>query len=176
VGGSQGSVGLNAKVAAAVAIRRDFEFQAIHLAGSPEAVPPLEAAYRRGGTSARVFAFSPDMPLLYAAADLVLSRSGGTTVAELAALGKPSVLVPFPHHADRHQEKNADVLASRGAAVLVHEHLLAPEVFEETVLAILADEPVLAAMARAARALGRPEAARRVARRLLDLAGRGGHA
>ncbi|MBI1849285.1 MAG: UDP-N-acetylglucosamine--N-acetylmuramyl-(pentapeptide) pyrophosphoryl-undecaprenol N-acetylglucosamine transferase [Planctomycetes bacterium] len=171
VGGSQGSVGINARVAAALRAGSScVDFQAIHLAGSAEAVPPLEKAYAARGVAARVLSFSTEMPVLYAAADLVLSRAGGTTIAELAAIGKPAVLVPFPHHADRHQERNAEVLTTRGAARIVHEGDLTPEVFDSSVLGLLADDAAIAAMAKASRALGRPDAARRVARRILDLA------
>src|SRR6202000_1395435 len=77
----------------------------------------------------RVEAFLTDMPAEYAAADLVLARSG-STVAELCAAGKPSVLVPFPQAADDHQRKNAEVLAEAGAAVMLLQRDATPEAME----------------------------------------------
>jgi UDP-N-acetylglucosamine--N-acetylmuramyl-(pentapeptide) pyrophosphoryl-undecaprenol N-acetylglucosamine transferase len=174
VGGSQGAAGLNARVADALrssACSRG-RFQSIHVAGAATSIADLEAAYEAGGTRALVLPFSTEMPLLYAASDLVLSRAGGTTLAELTALGKPAVLVPYPHHADRHQERNAELLESRGGASVIRESELTPDVFEREVVSLLLDAGTLSRMASSSRALGRPDAARRVASRLAELASR----
>jgi UDP-N-acetylglucosamine--N-acetylmuramyl-(pentapeptide) pyrophosphoryl-undecaprenol N-acetylglucosamine transferase len=104
----------------------------------------------------------------YAAADLVLCRAGATTVAELTSLGKPSVLVPYPYAAEDHQTVNARTLADHGAAVVIPDAEL-PNRFLIEVLDLLDDNQRLATMGAAARALGRPEAGRRIAEEILQL-------
>ena len=84
-------------------------------------------------------------------ADLVLCRGGASTLAEVAALGRPAVVVPYPHHADRQQWKNAEPLVARGAAVLVEEAALMPEVYRTEVLGRLFDPERLRSMAAAPR-------------------------
>jgi UDP-N-acetylglucosamine--N-acetylmuramyl-(pentapeptide) pyrophosphoryl-undecaprenol N-acetylglucosamine transferase len=117
-----------------------------------------------------VEAFLNDMPAQYAAADLVLARSG-STVAELCAAGRASVLVPFPQAADDHQRSNAEVLAAAGAAVM----LLQQDTTEETLLQVLAglllDAERRAAMAERARAMAKPGALERIVAMVLQLAG-----
>ena len=117
-------------------------------------------------TSAEVCAFSSDLPQLMRKADLVISRSGGTTLSELAVLGVPAVLVPYPYHRDQHQLLNARAYADAGAAVVVDEKDLDAvhlgSLFEE----ILVSPGRLRKMAESARGRGRPDAADLV----LDLA------
>jgi len=132
-----------------------------------------QAAYAASGADPSrwaVAAFLTDMPAQYQAADVVLARSG-STVAELAAAGKPSVLVPLPTAADDHQRKNAELLVQAGAA----EMLLQKDVTEESLLAALAgllnDAPRRKAMSAAARAMARPGALERIAGMVLELAG-----
>lgn len=121
-GGSQGAVRLNAAVLAALPALKD-KVQAVHIAGRRnfETVKAAYAAAGLSGADFRVFDYREDMPLLFAAADLVISRSGASTIAELAQLAKPSVLVPLPTAAGDHQKANALVLASKGAAVCLEE-------------------------------------------------------
>jgi UDP-N-acetylglucosamine--N-acetylmuramyl-(pentapeptide) pyrophosphoryl-undecaprenol N-acetylglucosamine transferase len=114
------------------------------------------------------------MGAVYGTADVVLSRAGGTTVAELAALGRPAVFVPYPWHGDRHQEANAEPLVRRGAAALVREERLTPVSLAVEVGPLLRDAALRAARAAAARSLGRPDAAARVVDLVLTLAGRRG--
>jgi UDP-N-acetylglucosamine--N-acetylmuramyl-(pentapeptide) pyrophosphoryl-undecaprenol N-acetylglucosamine transferase len=118
----------------------------------------------------RVEAFLTDMPAEYAAADLVLARSG-STVAELCAAGKPSLLVPFPQAADDHQRKNAEVLASVGAAVMLLQRDATPEVMERTLVELLVNGERRRRMAQAARSLTHPGALERIAAMVLRLAG-----
>ncbi|HVL37046.1 MAG TPA: glycosyltransferase, partial [Burkholderiales bacterium] len=101
-------------------------------------------------------------------ADLVICRAGALTVAELSAAGTASVLVPFPHAVDDHQSANARFLADRGAAVLLPQTELAPERLAALIGSL--DRPKLLAMAVKARALGKPEAARLVAERCMEIA------
>jgi UDP-N-acetylglucosamine--N-acetylmuramyl-(pentapeptide) pyrophosphoryl-undecaprenol N-acetylglucosamine transferase len=134
----------------------------LHLAGAGGDAFVREAL-AAAGVRAWVAPFSDQMGTLYATADLVLSRAGGTTLAELTVAGRPSVLVPYPHHADRHQERNAAALVDAGAARLVCEEDLTPERFEREVLDLVKDRERRTAMGEAAAGLGVPDAAERVA-------------
>jgi UDP-N-acetylglucosamine--N-acetylmuramyl-(pentapeptide) pyrophosphoryl-undecaprenol N-acetylglucosamine transferase len=107
----------------------------------------------------------------YAVADLVLSRAGGSTLAEVAALGLPAVLVPYPHAADRHQHANATGLVRAGAAWMIDQDCLTPDVLAHSLQSILGDTARLEAMGGAARRIARPDAAETVARRIVELAG-----
>jgi UDP-N-acetylglucosamine--N-acetylmuramyl-(pentapeptide) pyrophosphoryl-undecaprenol N-acetylglucosamine transferase len=110
-----------------------------------------------------VFKFIEDMPAAFARADLVVCRSGASTVAEIAAAGKPAVFVPFPRAADDHQRVNAEALAKHGAAVVVEESKLEGVWLAETIAALLQDSPRLQKMSQAARELAHPNAARDIA-------------
>jgi UDP-N-acetylglucosamine--N-acetylmuramyl-(pentapeptide) pyrophosphoryl-undecaprenol N-acetylglucosamine transferase len=105
------------------------------------------------------------------AADLIVCRAGATTLAELAALGTPAVLVPLPTSADDHQRKNAQVLEAAGAAAVVDERGLSGERLAAVVSGLLAADDRLAAMAGAMRTFARPDAAQRIVDRALALAG-----
>jgi UDP-N-acetylglucosamine--N-acetylmuramyl-(pentapeptide) pyrophosphoryl-undecaprenol N-acetylglucosamine transferase len=145
----------------------------VHQAG-PRNVDTTLAAYMDSGAEAArwsVSAFLDDMPAQYAAATLVLARSG-STVSELAAAGRPSLLVPFPQAADDHQRRNAEVMLRAGAAAM----LLQPEATEERMLAELAamlrDGQALAAMGARARAIAHPGALQRIAGLVMQIAGK----
>jgi UDP-N-acetylglucosamine--N-acetylmuramyl-(pentapeptide) pyrophosphoryl-undecaprenol N-acetylglucosamine transferase len=109
------------------------------------------------------------MGAAYAAADVVVCRAGATTLAELTALGKPAVLVPYPYAADDHQRKNAESLVKRGAATMILDRALSAEGLATTIARLRGDPQELAAMSEAARALGRPDAAERVVDVCLEL-------
>ncbi len=128
----------------------------------------MEAETRLAGVRAAVLPFCGDMGALYGTADLLLARAGGGTVAEVAALGVAAVFVPYPHHADRQQALNAGALVRHGAARMVEEADLTPERLEEEVLPLLRDAAARRTMGEAARACGRPDAAERVARLVLE--------
>jgi UDP-N-acetylglucosamine--N-acetylmuramyl-(pentapeptide) pyrophosphoryl-undecaprenol N-acetylglucosamine transferase len=116
--------------------------------------------------------FLDDMPARFAQAHLVMSRSGASTVAELAAAGKPALLVPFAAAADEHQRRNAEVMEASGAAVMLQEKDLdTPGKLLNTLVALLTDPARLAAMAQAARTQSHPAAAEHIAGRLAALAG-----
>jgi UDP-N-acetylglucosamine--N-acetylmuramyl-(pentapeptide) pyrophosphoryl-undecaprenol N-acetylglucosamine transferase len=115
--------------------------------------------------------FLDDMPARIARANLVLARSGASTVAELAAAGKPALLVPLAAAADDHQKHNALEMVAAGAAEMLEEAQMAdPSKLLEALVALFKDRERLAAMSSAARKGARPEAAERIARKLLDLA------
>ena len=167
VGGSLGAQGLNARVAAALPAVAAAGAQLLWVTGPGEA-RVMEVRAEAAGVRASVLPFCTDMAALYGTADVLLARAGGGTVAEVAALGVAAIFVPYPHHADRQQAHNAAALAGRGAARVIEEADLGPEVFEREVLGLLRDPGARCAMARAALACGRPDAAERVARLVLE--------
>jgi len=120
VGGSQGSRALNQMFLKGAAELARSGVQILHITG-PADFPKVKQVYLDLGLLAAVHPFLERMDLAYGAADLVVARAGGMTVAELTMAGKPAVLVPYPHHADLHQEANALALVAREAAWLVHE-------------------------------------------------------
>jgi UDP-N-acetylglucosamine--N-acetylmuramyl-(pentapeptide) pyrophosphoryl-undecaprenol N-acetylglucosamine transferase len=143
----------------------------VHQAG-PRAVEATRAAYAGSGANpARwvVEVFLTDMPEQYAAADVVLARSG-STVAELCAAGKPSLLVPFAAAADDHQRRNAEVLVEAGAAEMLLQKDVTPETLRAALVGLLQDGPRRAVMGERARALARPGALERIAEMVLRLA------
>jgi UDP-N-acetylglucosamine--N-acetylmuramyl-(pentapeptide) pyrophosphoryl-undecaprenol N-acetylglucosamine transferase len=123
----------------------------------------IDAAYRAAGRPAEVVAFLDDMERRFGEADLVLSRAGATTCAELAAAGRAAILVPFAGAADDHQTTNARALEAKGAARVVEERGLGGESLARAVGELVSDLAALQAMGAAARRLGRPDAAARVA-------------
>ena len=125
------------------------------------------------GVRAEVHAFLHDMPERLAAADLVVSRAGATTVAELTSAGRPSLLVPYPFAADDHQRVNARTLERAGAAVVIDPEELDAAALAAAVRELVGTPGRLARMANASRALGRPDAAADVAAIVLRLAGGG---
>ena len=129
------------------------------------------AAYRSHHESAEVFKFIEDMPSAFARADLVVCRSGASTVAEIAAAGKPAVFVPFPRAADDHQRVNAEALARHGAAIVVEESKLDGVWLAESIATLLQDPQHLRKMSHAARELAHPNAARDIAAMAARVAG-----
>ena len=148
------------------------ELTVVHQAGARH-LETTRAAFAASGADParwRVEAFLTDMPAQYAAADLVLARSG-STVAELCAAGLPSLLVPFPQAADDHQRKNAAVLVAAGAAEMMLQADITPESLERALLALLTEEGRRTRMAACARSLARPGALQRISAKILSLAG-----
>ena len=133
----------------------------VHQTGHTEA-ESVAARYRDHSLAADVRPFIDDMPSAYAAADLVVCRAGASTLAELTALGKPAILVPYPYAADDHQRRNAEALVARGAAVMILDREITAEKLAAEIARLRDDPASLRAMAEAARALGRPDAAERV--------------
>jgi UDP-N-acetylglucosamine--N-acetylmuramyl-(pentapeptide) pyrophosphoryl-undecaprenol N-acetylglucosamine transferase len=127
MGGSGGAHAINVAMKEAVRFLADVEgLQVLHQTGEKD-VLDVAAGYREAGVRAAVLPYIHDMAGAYAAADLVVSRSGATTVAELAVCGKRALLIPFPHAADNHQEFNARTLAERGQADIIIQKDLTAE-------------------------------------------------
>ena len=164
VGGSQGAHVVNEHLAQAVALlyQRGRRFALLHQTGAADE-GPIGARYRQldpEGAALAARAFVDDMATAYREADVVVARAGATTIAELCAVGRPSLLVPFPFAADNHQEVNARVLERAGAATVLLQADLTPERLADALGALLDDTAARAHMAAAARELGRPDAAR----------------
>jgi UDP-N-acetylglucosamine--N-acetylmuramyl-(pentapeptide) pyrophosphoryl-undecaprenol N-acetylglucosamine transferase len=137
-----------------------------------EDIERVRAAYGEIGVTAELRTFFDDLPARMAGAHLVISRSGASTVCELAVIGRPSVLIPFPFATDDHQTANAAVLADAGAAWLVQQRGLTAQRLATMLEEIFGNPSALADHARAAHALGRPDATERLA----DLVDRIAHA
>jgi UDP-N-acetylglucosamine--N-acetylmuramyl-(pentapeptide) pyrophosphoryl-undecaprenol N-acetylglucosamine transferase len=171
-GGSQGAHAINeAMIRCLPELQRQAPgIHIIHQTGERDYNDAL-AAYASLGESAEVFKFIEDMPAAFARADLVVCRSGASTVAEITAAGKPAIFVPFPRAADDHQRVNAEALARSGAAVVVEESKLEGVWLAESIAALLGDPPRLSAMSAAARELAHPDAARDIAAMAARVAG-----
>ena len=164
-GGSRGARSINRAVVGALprlsAI--DPAPRIVHQTGSEDELEVRTAYAVHPDRGWQVHAFLDDMPERLAAADLVLCRAGATTLAELAAAGRPAILVPFPHAADDHQRKNAEAVQQAGAAEVILDRELDPGRLAETVTALARDTGRRRAMAHAARGLARMDAAERIA-------------
>ncbi len=169
VGGSQGAQILNTIVPEALALMVAGNRPAVtHQTGVAQEAAVTEG-YRERGVAAEVVAFIDDMARRYADADLIICRAGASTIAELAAAGVASVLVPYPHAVDDHQSANASFLASRSAAVVIPQREFTAQRLSEVLSGSTRER--LLAMAQAARAAGKPEATRAVAEVCMGLAG-----
>ncbi len=174
MGGSQGARALNQRMPEIAQAILDAVpgLTILHQAGARHA-ETTEAAYAASGAAPerwKVQAFLEDMPKQFAASDLILARSGASTVAELAASGKPSLLVPFPQAADDHQRKNAEVLVEGGAAIMLLEQDMIASALLAALSGLLKDRTQLSAMSARARAFAHPSAAARIAQMVAALA------
>jgi UDP-N-acetylglucosamine--N-acetylmuramyl-(pentapeptide) pyrophosphoryl-undecaprenol N-acetylglucosamine transferase len=161
VGGSLGAVALNDVVPQALAqMPSDQRPQVVHQAGVRH-IEQLRANYAKAGVEAQALPFIDDMARAYADADLVICRAGAMTVAELAAVGVASILVPYPHAVDDHQTTNARYLSDAGAAIQYAQDELTPFGLAARLQAMTRAQ--LLDMANKARALGKPDATRVVA-------------
>jgi UDP-N-acetylglucosamine--N-acetylmuramyl-(pentapeptide) pyrophosphoryl-undecaprenol N-acetylglucosamine transferase len=165
-GGSLGARSINLAALTAFA---DAPFRVLHVAGRRD-YPELAVRELRAGYDLREYLDLDSFTRALAAADLVVARAGGS-VFEIAAQGRPAILVPYPHAAADHQRANAAWMEEAGAALVIEDEQLTPERLGEEVSALLADSARLAAMGDASRGLARPEAAREVARELMRAAG-----
>jgi UDP-N-acetylglucosamine--N-acetylmuramyl-(pentapeptide) pyrophosphoryl-undecaprenol N-acetylglucosamine transferase len=171
-GGSQGAAAINRVVLESLpdlAVRVPG-LHIVHQTGERD-YQGAQAAYLHAPLAAEVSPFIDDMPAAFARADLIVCRSGASTVAEIAAAGKPAIFVPFPRAADDHQRRNAEALAARQAAVLIPETELTRERLVDAVAGLLNDAPARQRMAAAARAMAHENAAGVIAGIAARLAG-----
>jgi len=170
IGGSQGAHKLNEKFISAVS-RLDAKTrsgtQIIHITGIKD-YSWADEAYRKERVSYRVFSFLDDIEEAYSAADLVVTRSGASALFELACLGRPMILVPYPF-ARSHQEENAGVFSRNGAALAIKEEDLTGNIIAEKISYLMNNRSVLGAMARNAREMSVPDSSRNLARELFGL-------
>jgi UDP-N-acetylglucosamine--N-acetylmuramyl-(pentapeptide) pyrophosphoryl-undecaprenol N-acetylglucosamine transferase len=163
-GGSQGAHAINQAVLAALAglLEAVPAIHIIHQTGEKD-YAAAQAVYQRTMISAEVSPFIDDMPGAFARADLLLCRSGASTVAEITAAGKPAIFVPLPTAADDHQYHNAAALAQADAARLLPQSELSGERLVSEIASLLCDRPQLARMSEAARRFAYPDAAAKIA-------------
>ena len=167
LGGSQGARALNLAVPQALAGLRELDVEVRHQCGE-KLLAEAQQAYAQAGVVADVESFIADMAGAYAWADLVVCRSGASTLAELCAAGVGSVLVPFAAAVDDHQTRNAEYLAERGAALLLKQDDALAENLQAALRSLAADAARRLSMAEAARTLARPDAAERIADIILE--------
>jgi UDP-N-acetylglucosamine--N-acetylmuramyl-(pentapeptide) pyrophosphoryl-undecaprenol N-acetylglucosamine transferase len=161
VGGSLGARAINRAFVAALQILREKgkDPAVIHQSGETDYARVVEE-YERKGLGGKIVPFIEDMAEAYHRADMVVSRAGATTVSELAALGKPSILIPYPFAANRHQETNALMLVRVGGAEMILEQDLSGESLAERLMKYMDERNVLEEMGRQAEKVGRPDAAK----------------
>lgn len=168
IGGSQGARVLNVTVPDGLALLPEHARpRVLHQAGGAN-VETVRRRYQERGVEADVIAFVDDIAARYADSDLIICRAGATTIAEIAAAGIASVLVPYPFAVDDHQTINARFLADRDAALLIPQPQFTPERLAEELGGMTRDG--LLAMAQRARAVGKPDATRAVAKICTELA------
>ncbi|MBU4408177.1 MAG: undecaprenyldiphospho-muramoylpentapeptide beta-N-acetylglucosaminyltransferase [Proteobacteria bacterium] len=158
LGGSQGAHRVNSLMVEALAQNQSGDPVLVrHQTGNSDEAWVREG-YGRAGVTAQVSSFISDMAAAYRTADLVVSRAGATTLAELAVLGKPAILIPFPYAADDHQTTNAAFLVAGGAALMFQERELDGPKLREAIWGLLNDAPRLQSMAARMKEFARPEA------------------
>jgi UDP-N-acetylglucosamine--N-acetylmuramyl-(pentapeptide) pyrophosphoryl-undecaprenol N-acetylglucosamine transferase len=172
-GGSQGA-SVMAEIVPAAIERMSADLRG-HLAVvqqvRAEDLGAVRATYTRLGLAVECAPFFADLPARMAAAHLIISRSGASTVAELSAIGRPALLVPLPHALDQDQFANAGVLAEAGGAIRIEQRDFTPERLAADITALAGDPARLAGMARAAKSAGTIDAAERLADLVLKVAG-----
>jgi UDP-N-acetylglucosamine--N-acetylmuramyl-(pentapeptide) pyrophosphoryl-undecaprenol N-acetylglucosamine transferase len=134
-----------------------------------EDVERVRAAYAASGIHAEIAPFFADLPERMAASHLVIGRAGGSSIAELAVIGRPSILVPLPHAIDNDQLKNAANLSAAGGAWLIEQASLTPDRLAAEIARLAREPQILAAAAAAAKATGRPDAVQRLADLAVEL-------
>ncbi len=171
LGGSQGARSINRAMVDALPLMGKVKDRLfiIHQTGTRD-WEETKAAYAKSGFSARITPFIDDMAETYAKADLVLSRAGAGTLSELAAIGKPSLLVPFPF-AEGHQERNAEAFASAGASEMILDRMLSGQRLAERIQSLFSNPEKRKAMGEAAARKGHPDSAEEIVRECFCLVG-----
>jgi UDP-N-acetylglucosamine--N-acetylmuramyl-(pentapeptide) pyrophosphoryl-undecaprenol N-acetylglucosamine transferase len=159
VGGSQGARGINHAIRDALPLLSHLRgrIRLTHVTGDADK-SSMQETYRMHGWEAEVLAYCPNLPGLMARSDLFLGRAGGTTLAELAVMGLPSILVPYPYHKDNHQLLNAQFFERAGGARILVQSQLGGESLRRVFEDVLLVPKRLEAMGKMARNLARPEA------------------
>jgi UDP-N-acetylglucosamine--N-acetylmuramyl-(pentapeptide) pyrophosphoryl-undecaprenol N-acetylglucosamine transferase len=171
IGGSQGARIMSEAVPPALAAlpTRLREMLRVSHQARPEDLPAAEAIYRKNRIQVELQSFFTDVPERLARAHLAICRAGASTVAELAAIGRPAVLIPYPYATDNHQAANARAFAEAGAGWVVAQPELRPDTFALYLENLLADPAALSGAAQRAGDFGRPDAARDLAQLAIEL-------
>jgi len=172
-GGSQGAFSINSAIIQALKIMKDRgkEPWVIHHAGQADFERVLQG-YREKGLDGDIKPFIQDMPAAYRQADIFIGRAGAGTIFELAALGKPSILIPYPYAADNHQTYNAGMLADAGGAKIIIQDELSPDKLAGLLIGFMEDRSSLKEMGRQARKAARPDAAKAIADQIEEMIGK----
>jgi UDP-N-acetylglucosamine--N-acetylmuramyl-(pentapeptide) pyrophosphoryl-undecaprenol N-acetylglucosamine transferase len=160
-GGSQGSSPINRLVCEALPFLPSGEITVVHQTGLGDYFSVKER-YKQAGFEAEVIDFIQDMPAYFDRADLILSRAGASTVAEIAAAGRPSVLIPLPHAADDHQRRNAQALVEKEAALSLEQSETTGQELASLLVELAKDRPRLHQMAQASRRFAHHDSRRRI--------------
>jgi UDP-N-acetylglucosamine--N-acetylmuramyl-(pentapeptide) pyrophosphoryl-undecaprenol N-acetylglucosamine transferase len=165
VGGSQGALHIDRAAVGAARLLGDRGGLQFLLITGPAHLEVVEGSVvsMNGGMPVRTVGYVERMDMAYAVADLVVSRAGATTIAELSAIGLPAVLIPYPYATGRHQEANAAAMQRAGGATVLLDDQLSAESLAERVESLAGHDERLAAMSRGSQAFGRPDAAARLA-------------
>ena len=171
-GGSQGAAAINAAIVGALPeIKAALpNIKIVHQTGDRE-LEATKVGYEEAGVAAEISAFITDMPRAFAGADLIVCRSGASTVAEITAAGKPAIFIPFPRAADDHQTRNAQALEKEGAAILIPQSQLTGRLLSQQIIGLLKDRSKLATMSAASKRLSHPDAGREIAEMAAEIAG-----
>jgi UDP-N-acetylglucosamine--N-acetylmuramyl-(pentapeptide) pyrophosphoryl-undecaprenol N-acetylglucosamine transferase len=172
IGGSQGAHAINVALVPAIAElrQRKIQVEVVHQTGERD-LAATRAGYEAAGIPARAEAFLDPVVAEMREAAVVICRAGATTLAELAALGRPAILVPLPGATDNHQFKNADALSRAGAAVVIEQRDLTGATLADALATLLGDPSRLMTMSRAMQTFARPDAASRIVDKVLELSG-----
>jgi UDP-N-acetylglucosamine--N-acetylmuramyl-(pentapeptide) pyrophosphoryl-undecaprenol N-acetylglucosamine transferase len=169
-GGSQGAHAINVAMAEAAPLLAGADVDVTHQTGERD-LAMVREAYSAAGVASRVEPFLYEMDREMRAADVIVCRAGATTLAELTAAGRPAILIPLPTATDDHQRKNADALVRQGAARVIDQRELTGPRLAQELLALARDASTRERMSVAARGMARPDAARVIVDRVLELAG-----
>ncbi len=170
-GGSQGSKALNDLMVSAAEHLSPGSVRVIHQTGADD-LERVRAAYDKVGIGSEVSSYLEDMPSCFERSDLILSRAGALSVAEIAAAGRPSLLVPFPMAADDHQRRNAEALQKAGATVLLEESQIDGRELADQISGLAGDRDKLVSMAEAARAIAQLDGAQRIVELVFEMMSR----
>jgi UDP-N-acetylglucosamine--N-acetylmuramyl-(pentapeptide) pyrophosphoryl-undecaprenol N-acetylglucosamine transferase len=173
LGGSQGAAALNERLPDAFGrvLRSIPSLDVVHQTGKDREAEVRAAYAREGVTRVEVVPFLDDMPRVMRDADVIVGRAGASTVAEICAIGRVSILIPFPFAADDHQAKNAEALVAAGGAIAIRQEAADGVRLARELTLLLEDDAARTRMAAAALGIGRPRAAHNIAADLLALAG-----
>lgn len=170
-GGSQGAKHLNEAMMDAIQLLKDHadRVRIIHQVGKAHEVEDVAVVYRKAGFEAEVFTFSPRMAEFYREADVAIARAGAGTVAELAAVRLPAILVPYPYAVDDHQRANAEELVRAGGAIVMEDSTISGKMLAERLMDFMEHPDQLASMSDALGGVGKPDAAERIAEQCVGM-------